>query len=249
MNTTGTLRSQLRRALPILVEINAVRRLLTTKAAHKMECACCGQTSRFRSTGLPPRLNALCPNCGAFERHRLLFLFLNQKPELLDGSTILHFAPEPVVRKRIETKAVKYIGCDIEPREGDLKIDIENIDLSSETFDLIICLHVLEHVNDAAALGELYRVLKPGGTALLMFPIIEGWDQTLEIPNVTTPEERLRYFGQEDHVRYFGRDARERIKAAGFNLSEFTAQEPDVSRYGLLRGEKIFIAERPAVSA
>jgi SAM-dependent methyltransferase len=240
------LRTRIRRALPILVEINAVRRLLTTKAAYKMECPCCGQQARFRSTGLPPRLNALCPNCGSFERHRLLHLFLNNNPAIFNRSSVLHFAPEPAVRQVIEPKAVKYVACDIEPGRDVVKIDIENIDLPSETFDLVICLHVLEHVDDAAALAEIYRVLKPGGTALLMFPIIEGWDRTLEIPAVTTPEDRLRYFGQEDHVRYFGRDVRDRIRAAGFDLSEFTAEEPDVSRYGLLRGEKIFVARRPA---
>lgn len=245
MSGLQTFRSRIRRAVPILVEINALRRLLTTTAAYKMECACCGQHARFRSTGLPPRLNALCPNCGSFERHRLLRLFLDRNSQLFDGSSILHFAPEKAVRQIIEPSAAKYVACDIDPGKDVIRIDIENIDLPSEAFDLVICLHVLEHVDDAAALGEIYRVLKPGGTALLMFPIIEGWDHTLEIPAVTTAAERLRYFGQEDHVRYFGRDVRDRIKAAGFDLNEFTAEEPDVSRYGLLRGEKIFVAKRP----
>jgi len=241
------IRSRLRRTLPILVDINAVRRLLATKATHKMECACCGQHARFRSTGLPPRLNALCPNCGAFERHRLVRLFLDRNPALFNSSSILHFAPEQALRRTIEARVAKYVGCDIDPAEGIIKIDIENIGLPSESFDLVICLHVLEHVDDAAALREIHRVLRPGGTALLMFPIVEGWDHTLELPGVTTPEERLRYFGQEDHLRYFGRDVRDRIKAAGFSLSEFTAEEPDMSRYGLLRGEKIFVAKRPLI--
>jgi len=76
---------------------------------------------------------------------------------------------------------------------------------------------------------------------------VEGWDSTFEDSARTTPEERLLYFGQHDHVRFFGRDARERLSAAGFDVEEYTAIEPHVSRYGLARGEKIFICSRPGV--
>ena len=80
--------------------------------------------------------------------------------------------------------------------------------------------------------------------ALLMFPISEGWDETYEDPAHTTLAARETYFGQSDHVRMFGRDVRDRIRKAGFNLSEFTAREPNVARYGLHRGEKIFVADK-----
>jgi len=104
---------------------------------------------------------------------------------------------------------------------------------------------VLEHVDDAKALSEIYRVLKPGGVALIMLPVIEGWSTTYENPRVTTPEERKRHYGQSDHVRYYGADIRERIKRAGFALDEFTAEGEDVLTYALQRGEKVFIATKP----
>jgi hypothetical protein len=106
---------------------------------------------------------------------------------------------------------------------------------------------VLEHVNDHKAAAELFRVLRPGGTLIAMFPIVEGWDTTFEDPARTTPEERLLYFGQHDHARFFGRDARDRLASPGFIVEEYTATEPNVSRYGLSRGEKVFICTRPAL--
>ena len=78
-----------------------------------------------------------------------------------------------------------------------------------------------------------------------MFPIVEGWDRTYEDPAHASPAARTVYFGQYDHVRMFGRDVRDRIRNAGFSLSEFTAVEPEVARYGLVRGEKLFIATKP----
>ena len=102
--------------------------------------------------------------------------------------------------------------------------------------------HVLEHVNDERALNEISRILTPDGAVLIMVPIIEGWDQSYEDSSITDVNDRIRHFGQWDHVRIYGRDLRERIVRAGFRLVEFTAVEPDVQHYGLLRGEKLFVA-------
>jgi hypothetical protein len=88
-------------------------------------------------------------------------------------------------------------------------------------------------------------VLKPGGVALIMLPVIEGWARTYENPQVISPEDRKRHYGQADHVRYYGADVRGRITAAGFALEEFTAEGPDVLTYALQRGEKVFIARKP----
>jgi tagatose-1,6-bisphosphate aldolase non-catalytic subunit AgaZ/GatZ len=88
-------------------------------------------------------------------------------------------------------------------------------------------------------------VLKPGGVALIMLPVIEGWSTTYETKAVTTPEDRMRHYGQSDHVRYYGADVRDRIRAAGFKLDEFTAEGEDVLTYGLARGEKVFVATKP----
>jgi ubiquinone/menaquinone biosynthesis C-methylase UbiE len=104
---------------------------------------------------------------------------------------------------------------------------------------------VLEHVDDKKALAEVYRVLRPGGVALIMLPVVEGWATTYENKAVTAPEDRMRHYGQSDHVRYYGADVRDRIRAAGFELSEFTAEGEDVLTYGLQRGEKVFVATKP----
>ena len=87
---------------------------------------------------------------------------------------------------------------------------------------------------------------RPGGLLIAMFPIVEGWDKTYENASISTPEERLLHFGQHDHVRFFGRDARERLAAPGFVVSADTAVEPFVRQHGLIRGEKIFLCEKPA---
>ena len=109
----------------------------------------------------------------------------------------------------------------------------------------MICSHVLEHVDDRKAIPELFRITKPGGTVLAMFPICEGWETSYENRDVNSEDDRLLYFGQRDHVRYYGRDARSRLASAGFQVTEWTALEPYVSRHGLLRGEKIFLCQKP----
>lgn len=238
------LRSMLRaaaRRAPVLNDARAALGVVLRHRPRPMLCPCCGRTSKFRLFGLPPRLNALCPNCRSLERHRFLMLHLKANPNLIEGKAVLHFAPEEVIEAHLKKAAARYVGCDLNPRPGHVAIDIENMDLPDAGFDLILCSHVLEHVDDRKALAELRRVLKPGGTLLLMFPLIEGWPTTYENASVSTPEGRLRHFGQEDHVRYFGADARDRIRAAGFELSELTASEPEVGDYGLNRGEKIFV--------
>jgi predicted SAM-dependent methyltransferase len=108
----------------------------------------------------------------------------------------------------------------------------------------VLCSHVLEHVDDAKALKEIHRVLRPGGIALIMLPLIEGWERTYENPQIMRPGERALHFGQGDHLRAYGRDVRERIRSAGFALNEFTAEGSDVAKHGLLAGEKLFIARR-----
>ncbi|WP_165848466.1 class I SAM-dependent methyltransferase [Mesorhizobium delmotii] len=175
------------------------------------------------------------------ERHRLQRLYLDENPSLIEGKDVLHFAPESFARLYISERALSYIGGDLNPAPGDVFVNIEAMHFPDDSFDLVICNHVLEHVDDKKALAELRRVLRPSGTLLLMFPIIEGWATTYENPDVLTPQARLAHFGQEDHVRYFGADVRDRIRTAGFRLAEFTAEEPLVCKFGLLRGEKLFV--------
>jgi SAM-dependent methyltransferase len=128
---------------------------------------------------------------------------------------------------------------------ADLKLDLEAIDLPDASVDLIIANHVLEHVDDAKASRELSRILRPNGVLLCMVPIVEGWATTYENPDITTDEGRMLHFGQEDHVRFYGRDFRDRIAKGGFSLrDEITAEGEEVIRYGLVRGEKVFVFEK-----
>jgi SAM-dependent methyltransferase len=215
------------------------------KGIFPRECCLCGFKGRFTAFGHPPRYDASCPQCHSLERHRQLSLWLNRNSDVIASHTsVLHFAPEEVIRRFVEQKTSHYKSADIEPGRADLVLNIENLSLADESFDLIICFDVLEHVDDRKALRELRRVLRPGGLALLHTPFIEAWTSTYENPSVQTDADRRLHFGQEDHVRYFGADVRDRISSAGFQLEEFMATEPDVSRYSLVRGEPIFIARK-----
>lgn len=214
------------------------------RAPYLRTCNICGAERYFTPFGLQVRYEARCPNCGSLERHRLLKLWIDENAGLLSAKRILHFAPEPSVRSFIEPLAATYVTADI-GKSADLRLDIERMpEIADGSFDVAICSHVLEHVDDRKALTEIHRILAPGGIALLMTPVCEGWETTYENPAVTSPEERLLHFEQHDHVRYYGADIRDRIRAAGFALREFTAVEPFVSRHSLWRGEKIFVASR-----
>jgi SAM-dependent methyltransferase len=185
----------------------------------------------------------MCPQCGSLERHRLLKLWLDDNRERIVGKRVLHFAPEAAMSDLVRPLAKAYVTADIAPGR-DLQLNIEKIELPDESYDVILCSHVLEHVDDRAALAEMHRVLVVGGVALLMTPLIEGWATTYENGAIAEPHDRAIHFGQQDHVRYFGSDFRDRIRRAGFSSDEFTAEGFVVVKHGLSRGEKIFIAVR-----
>jgi SAM-dependent methyltransferase len=215
--------------------------------AERHDCNLCGYSGRFLPFGDPPRRGALCARCRSAERHRLLGLWVSSNPDAVEGRRVLHVAPEEATAELFRRRAAAYESADLDPGVADIVLDIEDIALPDDLVDLVVCSHVLEHVDDAKALHQLWRILKPGGRALLMFPIVEGWERTYENAAHTSEAERTRYFGQKDHVRMFGRDVRDRIRSAGFGLDELTAEEPLVARHGLLRGEKVFIATKAEV--
>jgi SAM-dependent methyltransferase len=208
------------------------------------ECPMCGYHGKFLGYGYPFVCDIYCPKCGSLERHRLLHL-ADQKMNFFGGKDVLHFAPETGLANLLKARVGKYQSADITPGKAEIVRNIEAIEEPDARFDCVVCSHVLEHVDDKKALAEVYRVLKPGGVALIMLPVIEGWSTTYENKAVTTPEDRMRHYGQSDHVRYYGADVRDRIRAAGFKLDEFTAEGEDVLTYGLARGEKVFVATKP----
>lgn len=215
------------------------------RAGIEIQCPCCEYRGRFDTTGHPPRYGSLCPNCGSLERHRLLVL-ASQKKDFFTGKEVLHFAPETILSRIIGPCAKRYLTADFVPSRADYILNIERIDQTDESWDVVLCSHVLEHVNDQAALAELYRILRKGALLLVMVPMIEGWEKTYENPVITSEQDRRWHFGQFDHLRYYGRDFRDRLKNAGFGIGEHTANGSDAVKYGLMRGEKLFICTKDA---
>lgn len=216
----------------------------TTTTPLTKTCNICGYSGYFLPVGSPIRSEAECPNCFSVERHRNLKLWFDHNSELFRAKSVLHFAPEPCVTHFIKPAALRYVTADLEPGRYDLTLNIEKIDLPDGQFDIVICSHVLEHVDDRAALSELHRIITVDGFLIVMVPLIEGWDATYEDNTLRSEVDRTLYFGQRDHVRLYGADIRKRITEAGFILDEFTAVEPYVAKHGLLRGDKVFVAQR-----
>lgn len=190
---------------------------------NKVECPICGGHFRkFLPYGYGEAMdNRLCPKCLSLERHRLLWLYLKEKTGFFtDNLKVLHFAPEQPFLKRFRAlKNLDYTTADIDSPIADLNLDITEMNIPDNQYDVLICNHVLEHVDNVdKAFSEIKRVLKPGGWAILMVPINPDVD-TFEDPSVTDPEERKRLFGQYDHVRQFGRDYADVLSKAGFKVT------------------------------
>jgi SAM-dependent methyltransferase len=140
---------------------------------------------------------------------------------------ILHIAPEEALRTRFTAvQGLNYLSADIDATDAMVKMDITDIDFPGNSFDIIFCSHVLEHVlDDRKAIQEFYRVLSPGGYLVAIVP--DYADKTFEDPTVTSPEERERVFGQRDHVRIYGKDFIERLRDAGFEVEVITILDLD----------------------
>jgi SAM-dependent methyltransferase len=162
---------------------------------------------------------AVCPGCGSRERHRHLWLYLQRETDFFRRpARVLHIAPEPSLLERLSPLPhLDYVAGDLDPPPGLRRIDVTQMEFPDGHFDWILCFHVLEHVpDDRSAMGELHRVLRRGGTAIVQVPVMR--EITDEDPEVTDPQERLRRFGQADHVRVYGRDFYDRLAAAGFRV-------------------------------
>jgi SAM-dependent methyltransferase len=190
---------------------------------NAVECSCCGST--FRRFEHLRRPNRRCWKCGSLERHREIFLWLNQNPGMLTAETsVLHVAPERALLDRFKASVGEYVSGDLERKYGPERIDVTDLDWPDESFDVVVCSHVLEHVpEDRKALGEIQRVLKPGGWAILNTPI-EG-ETTDEDPSVTDPAERERRFRQHDHVRLYGQDFYDRVNEAELRVETWTPDD------------------------
>ncbi len=212
-------------------------------------CPLCGWRGyRFEPFGNPRihRHDAQCPVCGSLERHRAAHLLL--KDRIGPGQKVLHAAPEEIMIAWLVRRSCEYLNFDLY-NPAMRKMDITRLDLPDRSKTLIWCSHVLEHVaDDRKALSELHRVLEPGGLLVLQVPI--GGDATYEDETVTSEQERLEKFLQEDHVRLYGRDLLHRIQQAGFECELLTTADMS-SRERTLHGvghpvyREVFLARRP----
>lgn len=191
-----------------------------------------------------------CPHCKTYDRHRLLYFYLQEKTNAFTANiSLLHFAPEPILEKIFkEHNNINYVTADLY-QQAMLKLDIQNMDLPDNTFDAIICYHVLEHVpDDIKAMKELFRILKPGGWALIEVPLSPN-PETFEDPTIVKISDRVKYFGQEDHVRLYGwKNFKERLEAAGFQVlvDNYVKTLPaeKVKKYRLCINEDIYLCTK-----
>ncbi len=200
------------------------------------------------------RLNCRCPRCRSRDKERLLYLYLaNETDVFVEHIRLLHVAPESNLYEEFSKhRNIEYLTADLNPWAGMIKMDITDIQYEDDSFDGIICCHVLEHVSDdRKAMSELYRTLKPGGWAILQVPISLSLNSTFEDATITTPEEREKAFGQADHVRLYARDYRDRLEEVGFLVKEFKWTTSNkyysgsANRYGLNEDEIIYCASKP----
>ncbi|RFN59843.1 class I SAM-dependent methyltransferase [Marixanthomonas ophiurae] len=197
------------------------------------------------------RENVLAPGTLSLERHRLCWLYLKNETSFFSSKLrVLHFAPEQAFYKRFrKMKNLKYITTDLNSPIADVKADICDLPFSNGEFDFIICNHVLEHIpDDATAMKELYRILAPGGTAILQIPLENDRKTTFEDDSITDPKERAKIFGQYDHVRIYGMDYFEKLTSIGFSVQalDYTKafSEEEINTYRLAKGELLPVCKK-----
>lgn len=205
------------------------------------------QYSHFLSYGYNNlRTDALCPGTLSLERHRLLWLYLNSNSNIESQFlNVLHVAPEQVFFRKFKNfKNWTYTTTDLNSPLADIKADLCNLPFKDETYDLILCNHVLEHIiDDIKAMKEIYRVLKKGGKAILQVPLDMEKEKSYEDHTIINPKDRSKHFGQYDHVRIYGMDFFKKLSNIGFRYEkiDFTSKlsDQDIIKYGLIKGELI----------
>ncbi|OYT17031.1 MAG: SAM-dependent methyltransferase [Bacteroidetes bacterium 4572_77] len=209
--------------------------------------------------GAGRRKNCTCPRCFSKDRDRLIYLYLHHKTKIFeDPHKVLHIAPEAWMKELFyRTKNVDYT-CGVKDL-GNMgyyydrmtkEIDITNLDMPNDTYDVVICNHVLEHVyDDLQAMSEIYRVLKPGGWAVLQVPISAVLTKTYEEASIVSMKGREKHFGQFDHLRIYGSDYFARLESVGFQMEKCSPFKEDwgikdLQKYALNSKEELFVAHK-----
>lgn len=204
-------------------------------------CACCDTyLKRFIDVGFdkqPDRYNpdryknmdqqVICPICGSLPRHRILVAWLDEHMSDVKEKDILHFAQERALRLWMDRNGIISTTADLYC-PADMKLDIEDTGLEDNSYDVIICNHVLEHVTDyRKALQELHRIIRPTGKVIISFPVDQSLSTVYEDSSITTEKERIQCFGQNDHLRVFGMDSPEMLEGFGFKVTAIRGADCD----------------------
>ena len=197
------------------------------------------------------RKNALSPSTYSLERHRMLWLYLKNETDIFTKQIrLLHFAPEPAFHKIFKNcNNISYDTIDLNSPLAEIKADICDLPIENDTYDYILCNHVLEHIDDdIKAMSELYRVLKKGGIGIFQIPIDIERKNTFEDPSITSPKQRNKIFGQYDHVRIYGMDYFDRLKSVGFSVNQIyygeKLSEEEIFKYCLSKNEIIPVCKK-----
>ena len=220
-------------------------------------CPCCGWRLRTFTRGgwsLLSRHHGYCPRCNSKARHRRDWLYLQGHTNLFrERLRLLHVSPKYALSRRfVDMPTLDYVALDLKQRpHTTLRASASSLPLRSGSIDAIVCIHVLEHVaDDRRAMREFFRVLRPGGWALITVPV--RLDQpTYEDPAIISSTDRATAFGEASHVRFYGRDLIDRLEACGFDVTVDLAgnlDEDTKARYGLLADENIFHCVKPTSS-
>ncbi len=239
---------------PILIKFSYLFSSIITifYKGNNVECPICEKSFRkFLPYGPKGMNNRLCPKCLSLERHRLIWLYLKQETNFFtDNLKLLHIAPEQTFLDKFKKISnLDYVTADLESPIADVKMDIRDMPFDDNSFDILFCNHVLEHIDDEQkAISEIRRVLKKGGWAILQVPLDYGLDTTYEDDTITDPKEREKHFGQYDHVRLYGKDYGDRLAKSGLQVDANNFVEKIdaqlVARYRLDKNELIYIATK-----
>ena len=239
---------------PLLIRMSYVFKLFAPLIykGNKVACPVCEKSfSKFLSYGseVAHRENVLCPYDLTLERHRLMWLYLRDHSDFFTAKklNVLHIAPEQCfIHKFKKQTNLNYLTGDLESPIADIHFDLHSIPLEENRFDVVFCNHVMEHVTDPLqCMREIYRVMKPGGWAIMQVPQDMNRETTYEDASIVTPEDREKHFWQKDHVRLFGRDYPQWLEKAGFKSEEFDPKKhlntAEIERFRLIREEVLYI--------
>lgn len=244
---------------PILIALSPVisKTASLMLMGNKVQCHVCDKKFRkFLPYGYgTPRENVLCPSCLSLERHRLIWYYLNNKSDFFTHEhKLLHIAPEQCFHKKFkQLKNIDYVTADLESPLAEVKMDIQEMPFDDNSFDVVLCNHVLEHIpDDKKAMQEILRVMKPGAWSILQVPMKPGAATTYEDASITDPKERAIHFGQYDHMRLYGADYGDVLRKEGFEVEELDIPKEIGSAltetYRLAPSEILYVAKKPLVA-